>query len=675
MKHISKLMLGAALVVTAAAPVLAQNVPNRLKNNITEHYALYAEAFIGLQADSSKGVLRRQMNVELAEVERLCARAEYAQVAHCIVELIPMRDRTAPHKAYGPNGENIQGYTPPNDRNNGGNNNNNNNNNNNQNNDRNGDQAQAEAEAQAQAEAEARAQAQAEAEAQAQAQAAAQAAAEEAAQAQSEVEQQAQAEADRQAQAEAERQAQAEADARAQARAEAEAQAEAEAAANQAQNQNQIPAVERNVANYSDAVRAVNQAIQNGNTNPRRLINEADAARDELARACENAGYRNINQCLNRLNLSVPEMTQVTARENSDNENAAALLDSQKDADNSGRNQNNAPIGLNFTINLPTNDADSQAGLSNQPIFSIQQESGVRVDQQPIEQRPTGRIVEDFGDRQVVERDNQFFIEGNERARLNEGASQTYYESISRNRTRETIVRPNGVRLVTIYNVNGDILQRSRFEANGSETVLIYVSPDQEQQLLNYTDPGENLPPLQLGISADEYILDADQANLNQVIDFLDSPPVEQVTRYYSIDEVKRSARIRDMVRRLEIGNLTFEFGSPNLAPDQVDGLYQLASAMLSLLQDNPGEIFLIEGHTDAVGSINANLLLSDGRAENVANLLTAVYGIPPENLATQGYGERYLKINTPFEERLNRRVTVKRITPLVAPVNVAAAG
>jgi outer membrane protein OmpA-like peptidoglycan-associated protein len=33
----------------------------------------------------------------------------------------------------------------------------------------------------------------------------------------------------------------------------------------------------------------------------------------------------------------------------------------------------------------------------------------------------------------------------------------------------------------------------------------------------------------------------------------------------------------------------------------------------------------------------------------------------------TQGYGEDYLKVNTEQPERLNRRVAVRRITPLLA--------
>jgi outer membrane protein OmpA-like peptidoglycan-associated protein len=51
-----------------------------------------------------------------------------------------------------------------------------------------------------------------------------------------------------------------------------------------------------------------------------------------------------------------------------------------------------------------------------------------------------------------------------------------------------------------------------------------------------------------------------------------------------------------------------------------------------------------------------------------VARILTQFYGILPENLATQGYGEQFLKINTQRAEPENRRVTVRRITALITP-------
>ncbi|HEX2844594.1 MAG TPA: OmpA family protein, partial [Candidatus Limnocylindria bacterium] len=181
-----------------------------------------------------------------------------------------------------------------------------------------------------------------------------------------------------------------------------------------------------------------------------------------------------------------------------------------------------------------------------------------------------------------------------------------------------------------------------------------------------FIDPGDELPPLRLTISAREYVLDADIADEDEVEFFLDQPPVEEVRRIYSIDEVKRSARIRDTVRRLEVGGLTFDSGKATISRDQVGALSKVATAMQRLLERNPGEVFLIEGHTDATGTDVANLVLSDQRAATVARILSDFYEIPPENLVTQGYGERYLKVETESAEELNRRVTVKRITPLV---------
>jgi outer membrane protein OmpA-like peptidoglycan-associated protein len=99
--------------------------------------------------------------------------------------------------------------------------------------------------------------------------------------------------------------------------------------------------------------------------------------------------------------------------------------------------------------------------------------------------------------------------------------------------------------------------------------------------------------------------------------------------------------------------------------------LRRVAEAIKSLLNKNPAETFLIEGHTDAVGSDQSNLILSDKRAESVANVLTDLFDIPPENLATQGYGERYLKVDTAGPEQQNRRVTIRRVTPLVRPAGV----
>jgi hypothetical protein len=44
----------------------------------------------------------------------------------------------------------------------------------------------------------------------------------------------------------------------------------------------------------------------------------------------------------------------------------------------------------------------------------------------------------------------------------------------------------------------------------------------------------------------------------------------------------------------------------------------------------------------------------------------TSLCQIPPENLVSQGYGERFLKGPTDGPSRENRRVAGRRITPLL---------
>jgi outer membrane protein OmpA-like peptidoglycan-associated protein len=135
----------------------------------------------------------------------------------------------------------------------------------------------------------------------------------------------------------------------------------------------------------------------------------------------------------------------------------------------------------------------------------------------------------------------------------------------------------------------------------------------------------------------------------------------------YTLDEVRATATLRDRMRRVDLDDINFEFGSWEVDPSEYNKLERVARAMKRVIQRNPNEVFMIEGYTDAVGSPEDNLSLSDRRAESVAEVLTEEFDVPFENLVTQGYGEDYLKVNTEQPERLNRRVAVRRITPLLA--------
>jgi outer membrane protein OmpA-like peptidoglycan-associated protein len=147
----------------------------------------------------------------------------------------------------------------------------------------------------------------------------------------------------------------------------------------------------------------------------------------------------------------------------------------------------------------------------------------------------------------------------------------------------------------------------------------------------------------------------------------LEAPPLERLERAYTLDEIRYSMTLRDRMRRVDLNTINFETGSWQVDEDQVSRLTAIAEAVGAVIRRNPNEMFLIEGHTDAVGSDVDNLSLSDRRAESVALVLTQNFQVPPENLTTQGYGAHELKVQTMEPSRENRRVTIRRITPLLA--------
>jgi OOP family OmpA-OmpF porin len=177
-----------------------------------------------------------------------------------------------------------------------------------------------------------------------------------------------------------------------------------------------------------------------------------------------------------------------------------------------------------------------------------------------------------------------------------------------------------------------------------------------------------DLPPPVLRIPREHYILETKGASERAIYDVLIA--IERIDRRYTLDEVRYSPRLRERMPGVDIDTINFESGSWALTPDQVDRLVMIAEAAKQAIARNPAEIFLVEGHTDAIGSDDDNLSLSDRRAEAVAITLTERFGIPAETLTTQGYGEQYLKVPTQAPERQNRRVTLPRIRPLLAGQN-----
>ena len=113
------------------------------------------------------------------------------------------------------------------------------------------------------------------------------------------------------------------------------------------------------------------------------------------------------------------------------------------------------------------------------------------------------------------------------------------------------------------------------------------------------------------------------------IYETLDAPPVVPIERAYALDEIRYNVNLRDRVRRLDLDAITFDTGSWEIMPEQYPRLEVIANGIRQVLARNPNAVFMIEGHTDAVGADVDNLSLSDRRAESVAVVLTEQFQDP----------------------------------------------
>ncbi len=133
-----------------------------------------------------------------------------------------------------------------------------------------------------------------------------------------------------------------------------------------------------------------------------------------------------------------------------------------------------------------------------------------------------------------------------------------------------------------------------------------------------------------------------------------------------SASEVKRDRRLRRQLPSISIQTINFDFGSARISRSQRWKVGNIASAIKRFTRRRRGELFLLEGHTDAVGSDRSNLVLSRQRARSLKQQLVQYFGVRPYVLETEGYGEFDLLVPTQYPEWRNRRVTIRRISDVV---------
>jgi outer membrane protein OmpA-like peptidoglycan-associated protein len=106
---------------------------------------------------------------------------------------------------------------------------------------------------------------------------------------------------------------------------------------------------------------------------------------------------------------------------------------------------------------------------------------------------------------------------------------------------------------------------------------------------------------------------------------------------------------------------VTFDFGKSNLKPQFYSALDQVAGTMAEYNQT----VVEVSGHTDSIGSDEANQALSVQRANSVSNYLVGK-GLMRERFEVVGMGERYPAASNDNDSgrAMNRRVEI-RVVPI----------
>ncbi len=251
------------------------------------------------------------------------------------------------------------------------------------------------------------------------------------------------------------------------------------------------------------------------------------------------------------------------------------------------------------------------------------------------------RAVLNTGDRVVVRRnDGGLTVLRDDDTLLRQPGTNVRTQSYDDGSTLSTLDRADGTQIVTIRDVEGRVLRRARINRDGSQTVLIDDTRDFEQVDVSRL-------PQEPYYREDSYGT-RDQSQLRAA---LEQREPQGIDRTFSLQQVREIPQVRDLAPEVDLNAITFDSGSAAVAPDQAESLQQIGDVLANLVQQDASEVFLIEGHTDAVGSDVDNLALSDRRAESVAKVLTEYF-----QRAAREHGRAGLRRTLPAHRDQRRR-------------------
>ncbi|SDY00435.1 OmpA family protein [Citreimonas salinaria] len=269
--------------------------------------------------------------------------------------------------------------------------------------------------------------------------------------------------------------------------------------------------------------------------------------------------------------------------------------------------------------------------------------------------RGNERVVSNTGDRIVIEDEGQLRVLRNDDVLLRRPGAEVQTYRYDDGSTRQVITYDDGTTVETVRAADGRVLRRTRTLPDGTEVVL-FDDTQQYQSVDVATLPQvDDGPRYNFREVTEDDLMAALAANAPQ-----------GVNRTFSLNQIRNIDAVRELAPEIAVDTINFPTGSAAIPPSEAQELAALGNAMRRIIERDPDEVFLIEGHTDAVGSAAYNLALSDRRAESVALALTEYFDVPPSNMVLQGYGESDLLVETTGPEVRNRRAAVRRITPLL---------
>ncbi|MCB0613201.1 MAG: PD40 domain-containing protein [Phaeodactylibacter sp.] len=207
----------------------------------------------------------------------------------------------------------------------------------------------------------------------------------------------------------------------------------------------------------------------------------------------------------------------------------------------------------------------------------------------------------------------------------------------------KAVVREAGTRRPLIAEVDfiklksGQSYVQARTDEEGE---FLVVLPIGEDYALNVSKPGylfhsENFALAEAGSLAKPFLLEIELSPISEPT--AEAPAAKPVI----------------------LKNVFFETGSAALLPESTAELTRLKG----LMDENPGLTIRINGHTDNVGSVEDNQLLSENRAKAVYDFLVEK-GIARERLRYKGFGESepIASNDTPEGRQENRRTEFEAI-------------